>query len=62
MCKQRSGFPLELPTVTRFFELAIACRVNLSLSAGEHIVRRDIADGAMKTHGVVVIHVGLNQT
>ena len=41
--------------------LAIACRVDLSLSPGEHVVRRYITDGAVQAYGVVVIHVGLNQ-
>jgi hypothetical protein len=62
MCKRRSCCPPELPLVSRFLELAITCRVNFSLSAGEHIVRRHIADGAVQANGVVVIHVGLNQT
>ena len=35
--------------------------MDLSLSSGEHIVRRHVADGAVQAHGVVVIHVGLNQ-
>jgi len=40
--KQRSCRPQKLSLLTRLFELAIACRVNFSLSAGEHIVRRHI--------------------
>ncbi len=52
---------LELSLAARLFQLAIACGVNLGLSSGEHIVRRHIADGTVQTHGVVVIHVGLNQ-
>jgi len=48
--------------VTRLFELAIACRMNFGLSPGEHIVRRHIADGAVQAYGIVVIHIGLNQT
>ena len=47
--------------MTRFFELAIACRMNFGLPAGEHILRRHIADGAVQAHGVVVLHVGLHQ-
>jgi hypothetical protein len=35
-------------------DLAIAGRVDLGLSPGEHIVRRHIADGTVQTHGVVV--------
>ncbi len=48
--------------MTRFLQLAIACRVNLRLAPGEHIVRRHIADGTVQTYGVVMLHVGLNQT
>ena len=47
--------------MTRFFELAIACRMNFGLPAGEHILRRHIADGAVQAHGVAVLHVGLHQ-
>ena len=42
-------------------ELAITCRMNLGLASGDHILRRHISDGAVQSHGVVVIHVGLNQ-
>ena len=59
MCK-RDGCPPELPLMTCLLEFAIACRVNLGLSSGEHIVRRHISDGAVQSHGVVVIHIGLN--
>jgi hypothetical protein len=48
--------------VTRLLELAIACGVDLGLSAGEHILRRHLADGTVQTYGVVMLHVGLNQT
>jgi hypothetical protein len=40
--------------VTGLLDLAIAGRVDLGLSPGEHIVRRHIADGTVQTHGVVV--------
>ena len=59
MCKHRET--PELSLMACFFELAIACRMNFSLSAGEHIVRCHIADGAVQAYGVVVVHVGLNQ-
>ena len=48
--------------MTRLFELAIACLMNFRLSTSEHVVRCHIADGAVQAHGVVVVHVGLNQT
>ena len=59
--RKRFCRPSLLPLMTCLFELAIARRVDLRLSASEHIVRRHITDGAVQTHGVVVIHVGLNQ-
>ena len=60
MCNHRE--PPELSLMARFLELAIACRMNFSLSTGEHVVRSHITDGAVQAHGVVVVHVGLNQT
>ena len=62
MCKQRCLLlPAELSLTTCLLQLAIACGVDLGLSASEHIVRRHIADGTVQAHGVVVIHVVLNQ-
>ncbi len=61
MCK-RYCCPPELPLVTCFLELAVARRVDLGLSSGEHIVRRHVADGTVQAYGVVVLHVSLNQT
>ena len=48
--------------MTRYLELAIAGLMNFGLSPGEHIVRCHLADGTVQAYGVVVIHVGLNQT
>ncbi|MFY9532275.1 MAG: hypothetical protein WBC04_19495 [Candidatus Acidiferrales bacterium] len=61
MCKQRGLLPAELSLTPCLLQLAIACGMDLGLSPGEHIVRRHIADGAVKTYSIVVIHVGLNQ-
>src|ERR1700676_1878257 len=60
ICKRSCRTP-ELPLAARVLQFAIACGVNLGLTSGEHIVRRHIANGTVQTHGVVVIHVGLNQ-
>ena len=60
--RKRFCRPSQLPLMTCLLKLAIAGGVDLGLSAGEHIVRRHITDGAVQTHCVVVIHVGLNQT
>ena len=54
--------PAKLSLTTCLLQLSIPCSMDLDLSTGEHIVRRDIADGTMQAHGVVVIHVVLNQT
>ena len=63
MCKQRCLLlPAKLSLATCLLQLAIPCGMELGLWPGEHIVRRDIADGPVKAHGVVVIHVVLNQT
>jgi hypothetical protein len=35
--------------------------VDLGLSSGEPILRRYIADGAVQSHRIVVIHIDLNQ-
>src|SRR5580692_1292689 len=61
MCKRDGGSP-KLPLLTCLFEFAIAGRVNFDLASGEHIVWRYIADGTVQAYGVIVIHVGLNQT
>ena len=61
MCKRSCRTP-ELSLAARLLELAISRRVNFGLSASEHILRRHIADGAVQPQGIVVIHVGLNQT
>ena len=53
--------PAKLPLPTSFFQLAIASRVDLGLSSGEPILGRHIADRAVQSHRVVVIHVDLNQ-
>ena len=47
--------------MTCLLELAITCGVNFGLSAGEHILRCHIANGAVQPHGVVVFYEGLNK-
>ncbi len=44
-----------LPACGRF-------RVDLLLPPRQHVLRRDIADGAVQADAVVVIHVALDQT
>lgn len=42
-------------------QFAIAPGMNLDLTPGQHVLRRDEADGAVQSHRVVVIHVTLNE-
>src|SRR5229473_772436 len=62
-CKQRWRclLPAKLPLPASLFQLAIAGSMDLSLTSGEHILRGHVTDRAMQAHGVVVIHVALNQ-
>src|SRR5712692_5909620 len=43
-------------------QLPVPLGLNLLLMPGEHVLRRDVADGAVETHVVVMLHVTLNQT
>ena len=53
----------------RFFRCSLAASnfpiplgLNLLLMPGEHVLRRDVADGAVQTNVVVMLYVTLNQT
>src|ERR1035438_6383253 len=43
--------------LARRFQLPIPCRQDLLLPSGQHVRRRDIADGAVQPHRVVVVDV-----
>jgi hypothetical protein len=43
-------------------QLSIPLDLNLLLMPGEHVLRRDVADGAVQTNVVVMLYVTLNQT
>ena len=52
----------NLPLFPRRLQLPIPLGLNLLLMPGEHVLRRDVSDGAVQTHVVVMLHVTLHQT
>src|ERR1017187_9815304 len=48
-----------LPLFPRRFQLPIPLGLNLLLMPGEHILRRDVADGAVQTQVIVMLCVTL---
>src|SRR5215471_10341792 len=57
----RCLLPAKLPLPTGLFQLAIARSMDFGLLSDEHVLRCHIADRAVQTDGVVVIHVALYQ-
>ncbi len=53
----RGLLPTNLPLFSRRLQLAIPLGMNLLLTAGEHVVRRDVADGAVQADVVVILDV-----
>src|ERR1035437_8623061 len=51
-----------LPLFPRRLQFPIPVGLNLLLMVGEHLLRRDVADGAVQTHVVVMLYITLNQT
>src|SRR6202795_137185 len=51
-----------LPLFLRRVQLPIPLGLNLLLMPGEHVLRRDVADGTVQTHVVVMLYVTLHQT
>ena len=51
-----------LPLFPRRLQFPIPLGLNLLLMPGEHVLRRDVADGAVQTNVVVMAYVTLNQT
>src|ERR1019366_2835441 len=43
-------------------QLPISLGMDLSLTPGKHILRRDVADGAVQADVVVMLHVALHQS
>jgi transposase len=58
---RRWGLKLaERGVFPRRVQLPIALGLNLLLMAGEHVLSRDVADGAVQTHVVVMLDVTLH--
>jgi hypothetical protein len=51
-----------LPLFPRRLQFPIPLGLNLLLMPGEHVLRRDVTNGAVQTHVVVMLYVTLNQT
>src|SRR5215469_6146550 len=50
-----------LPLFPRRVQLPIPLGLNLLLMPGEHVLCRDVADGSVQTHVVVMLYVTLHQ-
>ena len=50
-----------LPLFPRRFQLPVPFGVNLMLATGEHILRRDIADGTVQAGLIVMLDVALRE-
>jgi hypothetical protein len=51
-----------VPLLPRRLQFPIPGELNLLLMPGEHVLRRDVSDGAVQTHVVVMRDVTLDQT
>jgi hypothetical protein len=51
----------DLPLLPRLLQLTVALRLDLLLTAGEYILRRDVANGSVQADIVVMSHVALHQ-
>jgi len=57
------GLPAtNLSLFPRRLQFPIPLGLNFLLMPGEHVLRRDVSDGAVQAHIVVTLHVTLNQT
>src|ERR1017187_427497 len=61
LSRSRFLLPAFLPPLARLIQLAISRRMDLRLPPRHHVRRRDEADGAVQSHGIVVVHILLNQ-
>ena len=62
ICSLRSLAPADLPLFSRLLQLPISLCMDLLLTPGEHVLRRDIADGTVQANVVVMIDVALHQS
>src|ERR1700730_3380535 len=57
-----SLLPTNLPLLSRRLQLPIPIGVDLPLTPGEHVLRRDVANRAVQADVVVMLDVALHQT
>ena len=57
----RNLLPTNLPLFSRGLQLPIPLGMDLRLTPGEHVLRRDVALGAVQADVVVVMHVAPHQ-
>ena len=57
----RSLLPTNLPLLSRRLQLPVPLGVDLLLTPGEHVLRRDVANRAVQTDVVVMLDVAFHQ-
>src|SRR5262245_22409716 len=58
----RSLLPTNLPLFSRLLQLPIPLGMDLLLTPGEHVLRRDVANRAVQAGVVVMLDVAFHQT
>ena len=61
-CSSRGLLAVTLALLPGGFQLAVPFRVDLLLPPRQHVLRRDVARGAVQADVVVILHVTLDQT
>ena len=62
ICSSSGLLATNLPLLPRRLQLPVALGVDLMQPPRQHVLRRDVARGAVQSDVVVVVHVTLNQT
>jgi hypothetical protein len=57
----RGLLPTNLPLFSCFLQLPISLSMDLLLTPGEHVLRRDVANGTIQADIVVIGHVALHE-
>src|SRR5215471_17226494 len=57
----RGPLPTNLTLFSGLLQLPISLTMDLLLTAGEHVLRRDVANGTVQADVVVILHVALHQ-
>ena len=57
----RHLLPALLPLLACLLQFVVACRMDLRLTPSQHVGRRNKSNRAVQAHGVVVVHILLNQ-